>query len=225
MDYALYSQQFYRKQYLMHYGVKGMHWGIRRYQNPDGTLTEEGKRRHHLGTDEANQEYLREKEKIEKRTNRNVGIAAGAGYAGMAGGVAAASVIGTGGMAAASLLAGLGAPFVGLATAVAISKISEKKIDVLKKSYGEKRIDRMETWAKNASRNLTMRDVQRRAAMAQIDPSLARNVPIYDWQHMITKGIKNGDIKLSVYDNAAEGEMKTFNLDDVIKKYGKSVFQ
>lgn len=23
---------------LYHYGVKGMHWGIRRYQNPDGTL-------------------------------------------------------------------------------------------------------------------------------------------------------------------------------------------
>lgn len=30
---------------LRHTGVKGMKWGIRRYQNPDGTLTEEGKRR------------------------------------------------------------------------------------------------------------------------------------------------------------------------------------
>lgn len=29
---------------LYHYGVKGMHWGIRRYQNPDGTLTELGKK-------------------------------------------------------------------------------------------------------------------------------------------------------------------------------------
>lgn len=28
---------------LMHYGVKGMHWGVRRYQNDDGTLTDAGK--------------------------------------------------------------------------------------------------------------------------------------------------------------------------------------
>lgn len=31
---------------LYHSGTKGMKWGIRRYQNPDGTLTEEGKRRY-----------------------------------------------------------------------------------------------------------------------------------------------------------------------------------
>lgn len=28
---------------LYHHGVKGQRWGIRRYQNPDGTLTEKGK--------------------------------------------------------------------------------------------------------------------------------------------------------------------------------------
>lgn len=31
---------------LMHYGVQGMKWGVRRYQNPDGTLTAEGKKRY-----------------------------------------------------------------------------------------------------------------------------------------------------------------------------------
>lgn len=31
---------------LSHHGVKGQKWGIRRYQNPDGTLTEEGKARY-----------------------------------------------------------------------------------------------------------------------------------------------------------------------------------
>lgn len=29
--------------YLAHHGIKGMHWGVRRFQNPDGTLTSAGK--------------------------------------------------------------------------------------------------------------------------------------------------------------------------------------
>lgn len=31
--------------YLMHHGIKGQKWGVRRYQNPDGTLTAQGKQR------------------------------------------------------------------------------------------------------------------------------------------------------------------------------------
>ena len=31
---------------LYHHGIKGQKWGIRRFQNEDGTLTEEGKRRY-----------------------------------------------------------------------------------------------------------------------------------------------------------------------------------
>ena len=30
---------------LRHYGIKGMRWGIRRYQNPDGSLTPAGRKR------------------------------------------------------------------------------------------------------------------------------------------------------------------------------------
>lgn len=42
------SQTFYsiHDYYISHHGIKGQKWGIRRYQNPDGTLTEEGKKRY-----------------------------------------------------------------------------------------------------------------------------------------------------------------------------------
>lgn len=33
---------------LKHYGIKGMHWGIRRYQNEDGSLTAEGKKHYRI---------------------------------------------------------------------------------------------------------------------------------------------------------------------------------
>lgn len=32
--------------YISHHGVKGQKWGLRRYQNPDGSLTAEGMRRY-----------------------------------------------------------------------------------------------------------------------------------------------------------------------------------
>ena len=36
----------YNDYYLAHHGVKGMKWGVRRYQNSDGTLTDAGKKRY-----------------------------------------------------------------------------------------------------------------------------------------------------------------------------------
>jgi hypothetical protein len=32
--------------YLMHYGIKGQKWGVRRFQNPDGSLTAKGMKRY-----------------------------------------------------------------------------------------------------------------------------------------------------------------------------------
>ena len=42
MTYLIVSQDE-----LYHHGIKGQKWGVRRYQNPDGTLTAAGKARYH----------------------------------------------------------------------------------------------------------------------------------------------------------------------------------
>lgn len=33
---------------LYHHGIKGQKWGVRRYQNPDGSYTKAGKKRYRL---------------------------------------------------------------------------------------------------------------------------------------------------------------------------------
>lgn len=57
---------------LYHFGVKGMKWGVRRYQNKDGTLTDKGKKRY-------SDEYKKEMIKYQKdslATARSLNVAA-----------------------------------------------------------------------------------------------------------------------------------------------------
>lgn len=46
---------------LMHWGIKGMKWGVRRYQNKDGSLTPAGRKRY-----DKEMAKLKEEEKIAK---------------------------------------------------------------------------------------------------------------------------------------------------------------
>ena len=50
---------------LMHWGIKGMKWGVRRYQNKDGSLTPAGKKRY-----DNEMAKLKEEEKIAKNKLR-----------------------------------------------------------------------------------------------------------------------------------------------------------
>lgn len=65
--------------YLEHYGILGMKWGIRRYQNADSTLTAAGQKRYKNDTPEQIERSERRKAKVVKTAKRvaKVGVAAG----------------------------------------------------------------------------------------------------------------------------------------------------
>lgn len=55
-----------QKYILTHAGIKGMRWGVRRYQNPDGTLTDAGRKRYGYGDD--SDDHKTSRENVRKRT-------------------------------------------------------------------------------------------------------------------------------------------------------------
>lgn len=55
---------------LQHAGIKGMKWGVRRYQNKDGTLTDAGKKRYNKNmSDDARTASELKKKKVSELSN------------------------------------------------------------------------------------------------------------------------------------------------------------
>lgn len=86
-DYRAYVENDYNS--LYHYGIRGQKWGIRRYQNPDGSLTPEGRARYlnpdgslnERGRKELGRQYLKDRKYAGRVAGGLLGTAAAAYYA------------------------------------------------------------------------------------------------------------------------------------------------
>lgn len=57
---------------LTHWGVKGQKWGVRRYQNKDGSLTAAGKKRQKDWSDDAKEASNLKKKKLSQMSNSEI---------------------------------------------------------------------------------------------------------------------------------------------------------
>lgn len=96
--------------YLCHHGVKGQKWGVRRYQNKDGSLTDEGRRAYGYG--KGADRVIRKNTAQRAVGGAKLGAKIGAAWGGIVGG-------GTG-----TAIAMMSLPYVGLPVTIAAAGAS-----------------------------------------------------------------------------------------------------
>lgn len=101
--------------YLEHHGILGQKWGIRRYQNSDGTLTAEGKKRYSDSSEKTKEYYSNKADTHRKKAESALKVSISTGLAsipaalitsGMIATTAALSPVAIGGLAVTTLLSG-----------------------------------------------------------------------------------------------------------------------
>lgn len=127
--------------YLAHHGIKGQKWGVRRYENPDGSLTEAGKKRYGKYqnpdgslTEVGKKYYSYSRARRINNTNTAANIVAPLGAVGtrIAGVTLAPETGGVSIPVGIGVIAGIGA------TNYAVNRLSRKKVnEIIRKSSDE----------------------------------------------------------------------------------------
>ena len=126
---------------LAHHGIKGQKWGVRRYENPDGSLTEAGKKRYRKYqnpdgslTEEGKKRYSYSRARRINNTNTAANIVAPLGVVGTR--IAGIALTPETGGAAIPVSIGVAAGIA--ATNLAVNAISRKKVsEIIRKSSDE----------------------------------------------------------------------------------------
>lgn len=67
----MYGYEIIRENDLTHHGIKGQKWGVRRFQNDDGTLTDAGKKRYYKDEyRQASRNYISERNRINEKYDK-----------------------------------------------------------------------------------------------------------------------------------------------------------